>query len=69
MLLSEPGDAGEHAIDPTGTGHQGGYVLSNGQHDAYNDRDTVPLAHALGIMEHIVDHGHPPVNAGWHVDR
>jgi hypothetical protein len=69
MLLEEPGDAGEHAVDPTGTGQQGGYVLSNGQHDAYSDRDTVPLAQALVIVEHIVDHGRPPVGVNWHVDR
>jgi len=28
MVLDEPGDAGEHAIDPTATGQQSGYVLS-----------------------------------------
>ncbi|SIM88128.1 hypothetical protein [Micromonospora cremea] len=69
MLLDEPSDPGEHAIDPTGTGQQDGFVLSNGQHDAYSDRDTVPLGQALAIVEHIVDHGHPPASVGWQVDR
>ncbi|WP_123827104.1 hypothetical protein [Micromonospora globispora] len=69
MLLEEPGGPGEHAIDPTGTGQQGGFVLSNGQSDAYSDGDTVPLVQALAILEHIVDHGHPPASVGWHVDR
>jgi len=43
MLLDEPGDPGEHAIDPGALGEQGGYVLENGQHDAYaDDRATTP---------------------------
>jgi hypothetical protein len=69
MMLDEPGDAGEHAIDPTGTGRQSAYVLGNGQHDTYDDRDTVPLVQALVIVEHIVDHGRPPADVGWCVDR
>jgi hypothetical protein len=44
MMLEEPGDAGEHAIDPTATGHQSEYVLSNGQYDTYDNQDTVPVA-------------------------
>lgn len=69
MLLEEPSDAGEHAIDPARTGEMGGYVLENGQHDTYANADTVELAVALTIVKHIVDHGHPPPNAAWHVDR
>jgi hypothetical protein len=69
MVLDEPGDAGEHAIDPTETGQQSGYVLSNGQHDTYDNRDTVPLAQALMIVEHIISSGRPPDGAGWHIDR
>nr|WP_269455590.1 Imm1 family immunity protein [Micromonospora narathiwatensis] len=69
MVLDEPGDAGEHAIDPTATGKQGGYVLSNGQHETYDAQDTVPLEQALVIVEHLIDHGRPPTGVGWHVDR
>ena len=48
VLFQEIGDAGEHAIDPSmGTSESGGYVLSNGQHDTYPDRDTVPLEIAM----------------------
>jgi hypothetical protein len=70
ILLEEPGDAGEHAVDPSETGQEaGGYVLSDGQHDAYSNRDTVPLTQALAIVEHIVDHGRPPAGVNWHIDR
>src|SRR5437762_7720251 len=69
MLLNEPGDAGEHATDPSATGQQGGYVLGNGQHDTYDNRDTVPLGQALMIVEHLLDHGRPPAGVGWHIDR
>ncbi|WP_170208439.1 hypothetical protein [Micromonospora pisi] len=69
MVLDEPGDAGKHAIDPMATDQQGGYVLSNGQHDTYDNRDTVPLEQALVIVEHLVNHGRPPTGVDWHVDR
>ncbi len=68
MMLDEPGDAGEHVIDPGATGHQGGYVLGNGQHDTYNNADTVPLEQALTIVEHILSYGRPPAGASWRVD-
>jgi hypothetical protein len=68
-VLDEPGDAGEHAIDPCATGRQGGYVLGNGQHDAYDNADTVALEQALTIVEHILDCGRPPAGASWRVDR
>lgn len=69
MVLDEPGDAGEHAINPMATDQQSGYVLSNGQHDTYDNRDTVPLEQALVIVEHLVNHGQPPTGVDWHVDR
>jgi hypothetical protein len=69
MVLDEPGDAGEHATDPSATGEQGGYVLANGQHDTYRNRDTVPLQQALMIVEHVIEHGHAPGGIGWQVDR
>ena len=69
MVLDEPGDAGEHTTDPMATGQQGGYVLGNGQHDTYENRDTVPLRQALVLVEHLVNHGRPPAGVNWHVDR
>jgi hypothetical protein len=69
MLIDEPGDAGEHAIDPAGVGEQDGYILENGQHDTYDNRDTIELADALVIVKHIVNLGKPPAGAAWHVDR
>lgn len=69
MVLDEPGDAGAHATDPAATGAQDGYVLDDGQHDTYDNRDTVNIADAFTIVEHIVDHGHPPAHVAWHIDR
>jgi len=69
MVLDGPGDAGEHAIDPMATGHEGGYVLGNGQHDTYDNRDTVPLEQALVIVEHLINHGRPPGGVDWRIDR
>ena len=69
MLLEEPGDAGGHAVDPTGAGQQNGYMLSNGQDDTYDDLDTVWLDEALSIVRHVVDHGHPPADVTWQRDR
>jgi hypothetical protein len=69
MVLDKPGDAGEHTVDPATTGEQGGYVLANGRHDTYDDRDSVPLGQALRIVEHVSQHGHPPAGVGWKVDR
>ena len=48
MLLQEPGDAGEHAIDASaGESTSTGYVLANGQVDSYADVDTVTIADAM----------------------
>lgn len=69
MLLDQLVDAGGHAVDPTGTGQQNGYVLSNGQHDTYDDRDTVWLNEALSIVTHVVDHGEPSAGVAWQCDR
>jgi hypothetical protein len=69
VVLDEPGDADEHATDPTVTGQQRGYVLANGQHDAYDNRDTLPLQQALMIVKHVIEHGHAPAGVGWQVDR
>jgi hypothetical protein len=68
-LFDEPGDEGGHAIDPTASGRQTGYLLSNGQSDTHDDRDTVPLAHAMAIVQHVVDHGCPPDGIAWQDDR
>jgi hypothetical protein len=68
MLLNEPGDAGAHAADPNTTGHQEGYILDNGQHDTYDNRDTITLGEALRTVKHIVDHGYPPAHITWQVD-
>jgi hypothetical protein len=69
MLLDEPGDPGEHAVEPGATGTQGGYLLDNGQQDNYSNADTVPLEEALEIVRDIVDHDRPPTNSQWHDDR
>ena len=57
------------ATGPTATGQEGAYVLGNGQHDTYDNADTVLLEQALTIVEHILDRGRPPVGISWHVDR
>jgi len=69
MLLDEPGDRGEHAIDPDAPGEQCGYVLENGQHDTYANRDTVALDVALALVEHLADHGRPSADVAWEIDR
>ncbi len=69
MLLDESDDSGQHAIDPDARGEQGGYVLENGQHDTYANRDTVAFDVALVIVEHVVDHGRPPEDGAWEIDR
>ena len=69
MLIAEEGDPGEHAVDPRAEGMSGGFVLSNGQHDEYLNRDTMPLDEALRIVEHIVGNGSWPSDAHWVIDR
>jgi hypothetical protein len=69
MLLDGEGDPGEHAVEPEADGTSEGFVLSNGQHDKYPDRDTVSLDEAFRIVEHIVGAGSWPADARWVADR
>ncbi|MCW2879954.1 MAG: hypothetical protein JWQ95_4054 [Sphaerisporangium sp.] len=69
MLLDEPDDVGMHAVDPVATGRENGYILANGQHDTYDNRDTLPLGEALRVAQHIVEQGRPPANTTWQADR
>ncbi|WP_446041230.1 hypothetical protein [Streptomyces sp. SID1121] len=68
-LLRAEGDPGEHAVDPDAEGSSDGFVLSNGQHDEYGDKDTVPIGEAFRIVEHIVGTGSWPAGAQGVVDR
>ena len=69
ILLAGVGDAGEHAVDPTGQGESTGYVLDNGQVDEYRDADTIPLPEAKRLLSSLVTHGTFPPDAPVHVDR
>ncbi|NGO78599.1 hypothetical protein G6045_23510 [Streptomyces sp. YC504] len=69
VLAEGPDDAGEHAVDPEAEGSSEGFVLSNGQHDEYPDRDTVRIDVAYGLTERIVATGSWPRDAQWVVDR
>lgn len=69
MLLDDEDDPGEHAVTPGAAGRSMGFVLANGQHDEYPDADTVPLADALRIIDHILTVGAPPGDTTWSVDR
>jgi hypothetical protein len=69
VLLREPGDPGEHAVDRSADGSTGGgYVFDNGQVDTYADRDTVPLAVAIELVAAVID-GRERSPADWQVDR
>ncbi|MGW6202624.1 hypothetical protein ACWF9B_03090 [Streptomyces sp. NPDC055089] len=69
VLMIGEDDAGEHAVAPGAEGSSGGFVLSNGQYDEYQDADTVPLEEAFRIVDHIVSRGSWPAAARWTVDR
>jgi hypothetical protein len=69
LLLHGEDDPGEHAVDPGADGTSDGYVLANGQRDAYPDADTVPLTEALRIVGHLLATGTPPPDAAWSIDR
>jgi hypothetical protein len=68
LLFDADGDS-ENAVSPGATGWGEGYILANGQHDAYPDDDTVPLADALRIVSHILTTGRPPTDGSWSVRR
>ncbi|GAA2106184.1 hypothetical protein GCM10009759_44090 [Kitasatospora saccharophila] len=70
-LLDGPGDPGEHATDPDADPAEwsDGFILANGQADAYPDPDTVPLERALAVAAHLLAHATPPPDASWSVDR
>ncbi|SDK20640.1 hypothetical protein [Streptomyces indicus] len=69
VLFEGPDDPGEHALDPGAEGASGGFLLADGQIDAYPDADTVPLGEALRLVEHIVRTGTWPDDAPWMSDR
>jgi hypothetical protein len=69
VLLDGEDDPGEHAVDPGASGSSTGFVLANGQHDEYPDEDTLPLAEALQVVQHILATGAPPPHAAWSIDR
>ncbi|WP_351232153.1 hypothetical protein [Streptomyces sp. NPDC002133] len=69
VLLDGEDDPGEHAVDPGASGSSKGFVLANGQHDEYSDEDTLPLAEALQVVQHILTTGAPPPHAAWSIDR
>lgn len=69
MLLDDEDDPGEHAMDPGASGSSDGFVLENGQHDEYPNQDTLPLADALQVVEHILTTGAPPPLTAWSIDR
>lgn len=69
MLFEEEGGPGEHAVDPGAEGSSDGYVLSNGQHDAYLDADTVPVHEAFRLVQRIVRTGSWPEETRRVVDR
>ncbi|MFG2007305.1 hypothetical protein ACGFNU_49965 [Spirillospora sp. NPDC048911] len=69
MLLDDDADPGQHAVDPAADGKSDGFVLANGQHDEYANKDTIPLSEALRIVRHLVDEGNPPSDVTWAIDR
>ncbi|MET7640033.1 hypothetical protein [Streptomyces sp. NPDC005438] len=69
LLLEGVGDPGEHAVDPGARGWSEGFVLSDGQDDAYPDEDTVPLHQAYRLVQHLVGTGSWPTDARWAADR
>ncbi|MEV4118603.1 hypothetical protein [Micromonospora sp. NPDC049645] len=69
MAMEEPGDPGQHAVDPDAEGEEGGYRLSNGQVDRYDNRETVPFGVALEVVRKLVDHDRWPTTVVWHDDR
>jgi hypothetical protein len=69
MLLNGEGDLGEHLVDPHGMGRSGGFVLSSGQIDTYDDRDTVDFIVAGRAVAYFIDHGFWPDDVTFEDDR
>ncbi|MEU3161581.1 hypothetical protein ACPCAJ_31340 [Streptomyces griseoincarnatus] len=69
MLPADQDDPGEHAVDPGAGGVGDGYVLANGRHGRYPNRDTVPLVEAYRLVEHVMRTGDWPLDAPRAVDR
>ena len=69
IFLDGVGDAGEHAVDPTGHGESIGYVMDNGRVDTYYDADTMPLPEARRVLLSLVTGGTFPPDSPGHVDR
>ncbi|MFE3559449.1 hypothetical protein ACFXKW_32030 [Streptomyces sp. NPDC059193] len=63
VRFDRDGGPGEHLVDPHGTGTSGGYLLSNGQVDSYDDRDTVTFEAAARAVAYFIDHGTWPAEA------
>lgn len=56
VVLYEDG-ASQHLIEPEAQGESQGFLLGNGQVDAYANRDTVPFATAARALAHFMAHG------------
>jgi hypothetical protein len=67
VLLFDADGGSRNAVDPGATGWSEGYLLANGQHDAYPDDDTVPLPEALRIIGRILTTGEPPADRPWSI--
>lgn len=67
-MISE-GDPGEHAVDLGAEGRSGGFILLNGQHDHYANRDTVLFDQACDVVCSIIDLDEWPEHVSREVDR
>ncbi|MGW7103838.1 hypothetical protein [Streptomyces sp. NPDC054838] len=56
-LTGRSGDFDEYLVDPRGAGCSGGYLMSTGQVDSYDDRDTVTFDVAGHAVAHLIEHG------------
>lgn len=57
VTLLEATGAGEHAVDPAAQGTSDGFIRTNGHSETYPDQDTVPIAQAYAIVQHLLSHG------------
>ncbi|AEV86835.1 hypothetical protein ACWT_5817 [Actinoplanes sp. SE50] len=69
MSMDEPGDPGQHAIDPGASGEVGGYLLSNGQEDRRDNQDTIAFDVAVDLVREMVDHDRWLPGVQWMNDR